>query len=72
MRETLCGYGLGGWLVDMLEEYAQAYAAGWGDLTTSAVTELLGRSPRDLADFLRGHAGHFSLGGLRTADPTVG
>ncbi|GAB3812153.1 SDR family oxidoreductase [Micromonospora zhanjiangensis] len=42
-RKTLLGYGVPTWIVDMLEEYAQAYASGWGDLTTDTVADLLGR-----------------------------
>ncbi|GGU93395.1 NAD(P)-dependent oxidoreductase [Actinomadura cremea] len=59
-RRTLLGYGVPGWIVDMLEEYAQAYASGWGDLTTGTVAELLGRPPRDVADFARAHAAAFT------------
>ncbi|WP_062207607.1 SDR family oxidoreductase [Streptomyces sp. NBRC 109706] len=59
VRERLSGYGVPGWIVDMLAEYARAYASGWGDFTTDAVAELLGRPPRDLADFLRDHADAF-------------
>ncbi|QFG22706.1 SDR family oxidoreductase [Actinomadura sp. WMMB 499] len=59
-RETLLGYGLPDWIVDMLDEYARAYASGWGDLTTGTVAELLGRPPRDVADFARDHAAAFT------------
>lgn len=59
-RTTLLGYGVPKWVVDMLEDYAQAYAAGWSDLTTETVAELLGRPPRDIADFAREHAGAFT------------
>ncbi|MGC7098427.1 SDR family oxidoreductase [Amycolatopsis lurida] len=58
-RETLLGYGVPAWIADMLEEYARAYAAGWGDFTTDAVAGLLGRPPRDFADFARDHAAAF-------------
>ncbi|QFU88480.1 NAD(P)H-binding protein [Amycolatopsis sp. YIM 10] len=58
-RETLLGYGVPAWIADMLEEYARAYASGWGDFTTDAVAGLLGRPPRDFADFARDHAAAF-------------
>ncbi|MEO3787430.1 SDR family oxidoreductase [Actinocorallia sp. B10E7] len=59
-RRTLLGYGVPEWIVDMLEEYAQAYASGWGDFTTDTVADLLGRPPRDIADFVRDHAAAFT------------
>lgn len=42
-RRTLLGYGVPRWIVDMVEEYAQAYVSGWGDFTTDTVADLLGR-----------------------------
>ncbi|MBG0817786.1 SDR family oxidoreductase [Planomonospora sp. ID82291] len=64
-RETLLGCGVPAWIADMLEEYAQAYASGWGDFTTDALTGLLGRPPRTVADFARDHAAAFApVGGL--------
>lgn len=62
-RATLLGHGVPGWIVDMLEEYARAYASGWGDLTTGTVAGLLGRPPRDIADFVRDHAAAFTPAG---------
>ncbi|WP_103954781.1 SDR family oxidoreductase [Nonomuraea solani] len=59
-RGSLVGYGVPEWIADMLEEYARAYASGWGDLTTGTVADLLGRPPRDLAGFARDHAAAFS------------
>lgn len=59
-RKTLLGYGVPGWIVDMLEEYGRAYADGWGDFTTDTVAELLGRRPRDVTDFARDHAAAFT------------
>ena len=59
-RGTLLGYGVPRWIVDMLEEYARAYSSGWGDFTIGTVTELLGRPPRDVAEFIRDHAGSFA------------
>lgn len=65
-RKSLLGHGVPGWIVDMLEEYARAYADGWGDFTTETVAELLGRGPRDVADFARDYAAAFSP--AKTAD----
>jgi uncharacterized protein YbjT (DUF2867 family) len=59
-RRTLLGYGVPAWIVDMLEEYARAYASGWGDFTTGTAAELLGRPPRDIADFIRDHLAAFT------------
>jgi uncharacterized protein YbjT (DUF2867 family) len=59
-RRTLQRYGVPTWIIDMLEEYAQAYICGWGDFTTDTVTQLLGRRPRDIADFARDHAAAFT------------
>ena len=59
-RKTLLGYGVPKWIVDMIEEYAQAYASGWGDFTTDTVTDLLGHPPRDIADFVRDHTAAFT------------
>jgi uncharacterized protein YbjT (DUF2867 family) len=60
MRNLLLGYGVPRWIVDMLEEYAQAYESGWGDFTTDTVADLLGRPARDIADFARDHAAAFA------------
>ncbi|MER5643700.1 SDR family oxidoreductase [Streptosporangium sp. NPDC002524] len=62
-RGTLLGHGVPGWIADMLEEYARAYASGWGDLTTGTVAGLLGRPPRDVSDFARDHAAAFTPAG---------
>ncbi|GGK83556.1 NAD(P)-dependent oxidoreductase [Planomonospora parontospora subsp. parontospora] len=59
-RGALLGHGVPKWIADMLEEYARAYAAGWGDFTTGTVADLLGRPPRDVADFVRDHAAAFA------------
>jgi uncharacterized protein YbjT (DUF2867 family) len=59
-RRTLLGYGVPKWIVDMIEEYAQAYASGWGDFATDTVAGLLGHPPRDIADFVRDHATAFA------------
>jgi len=62
-RETLLGYGVPDWIVGMVEEYARAYASGWGDFTTDTVAGLLGRPPRDLAGFVRDHTAAFTASG---------
>ncbi|WP_068893831.1 NmrA family NAD(P)-binding protein [Planomonospora sphaerica] len=62
-RGALLGHGVPEWIADMLEEYARAYAAGWGDFTTGTVAGLLGRPPRDVADFVRDHAAAFAPAG---------
>ncbi|MEV4840517.1 SDR family oxidoreductase [Nonomuraea sp. NPDC049486] len=59
-HKTLLGHGVPEWIADMLEEYARAYVSGWGDFTTDAVAGLLGRPPRDVADFARDHAARFA------------
>ncbi len=59
-RKALLGHGVPAWIVDMLEEYARAYASGWGDFTEDTVAALLGRPPRDVADFARDHAAVFT------------
>ncbi|SEG84616.1 Uncharacterized conserved protein YbjT, contains NAD(P)-binding and DUF2867 domains [Thermomonospora echinospora] len=59
-RKTLLSHGVPPWIIDMLQEYAQAYASGWGDFTTDTAADLLGRPPRDIADFARDHAADFA------------
>ncbi|MEO3806981.1 SDR family oxidoreductase [Nonomuraea sp. B1E8] len=66
-RETLLGHGVPRWIVDMLQEYAQAYVSGWGDVTTDAVATVAGRPPRDIAGFARDHAAAFARTGSATA-----
>ncbi len=48
-------------------EYAPAYAAGWGDYTTTDFTDVTGRPARTIADFARDHAAY-----LTPAGPTPG
>ncbi|MEU8399709.1 SDR family oxidoreductase [Nonomuraea sp. NPDC048892] len=59
-RKTLLCHGVPLWIADMLEEYAQAYAGGWGDLATGTVATLLGRAPHDITAFARDHATAFT------------
>lgn len=66
-RKALLAYGVSKWIVDMVEEYAQAYAAGWGNFTTDSVSRLLGRPPRDIVDFARDHAAWFCSAEISSA-----
>lgn len=59
-RKTLLEYGVPAWIVGMLVEYSQAYAAGWGDYTTSDFVDIVGHAPRDVDDFIRDHVAAFS------------
>lgn len=61
-RRSLLDRGVPIWITDMLEEYAQAYASGWCNITTDAVGRLLGRAPRDIADFARDNSATFTGG----------
>ncbi|MET7299172.1 SDR family oxidoreductase [Embleya sp. NPDC005575] len=63
----LLGFGVPAWIVGMLTEYAQAYACGWGDFTTTDVEDVTGRRPRSVADFARDHADAFTAKGPRAA-----
>lgn len=58
-RKTLLGYGVPPWIVGMLVDYAQAYAGGWGDFTTSDFAVVVGHAPRRLDDFLADHLSAF-------------
>jgi uncharacterized protein YbjT (DUF2867 family) len=58
-RDALEGMGLGAWMADALGEYSVAYASGWGDFTTTAVSDITGRPPRGLDEFARDHAAAF-------------
>jgi hypothetical protein len=49
--------------------YAQAYASGWGDFTTTDLPDVTGRRPRTLAAFVRDHADAFTA--VRAAAPLV-
>ncbi|MDR7304224.1 SDR family oxidoreductase [Haloactinomyces albus] len=59
-EKRLLGFGMPEWIIEMLTEYAQAYASGWGDFTTSDVHDVVGRPPRGFADFARDHVDAFS------------
>lgn len=55
MREM----GLSQWLVDLSVEYAEAFRAGWGEVTSSDFELVVGRAPRRFAEFARDHAETF-------------
>jgi len=59
-RKTLLNHGIPAWIADMLIEYSQAYAAGWGDYTSSDFLDIVGHPPRDVDDFIRDHLAAFS------------
>lgn len=59
-RRTLLGHGIPAWIADMVIEYSQAYAAGWGDHTSSDFLDIVGHPPRDVDDFIRDHVAAFS------------
>lgn len=58
-REILRGFGVPEWIVDMLIEYGQAYASGWGNFTTSDFQDVVGRQPRSVGNFARDYAAAF-------------
>jgi uncharacterized protein YbjT (DUF2867 family) len=53
MRSSLLGFGVPPWIAGMTVEYGRAYAAGWGDFTTTHVADVLGRAPRSFGSFAR-------------------
>ncbi|MET0235804.1 MAG: SDR family oxidoreductase [Kibdelosporangium sp.] len=59
-EKRLLGFGVPDWIAGMLTEYAQAYASGWGDFTTTDFEDVTGRRPRSVADFARDHADAFT------------
>lgn len=59
-RGALLDHGTPAWIADLIIEYCQAYAAGWGDHTSSDFLDVVGHPPRDVADFLRDHVAAFS------------
>lgn len=59
-RATLLHHGIPAWIAGMLVEYSQAYAAGWGDFTTSDFIDVVGHPPRPVDDFIRDHVATFA------------
>lgn len=52
-RDAMIQMGMSPWLAGMSVEYGRAYAAGWGDFTTSHIKDVLGRAPRSFREFAR-------------------
>jgi len=59
LRDNLAGSGMSQWLIDGLVEYNEAYAAGWGAFTTTAVADVTGRAPLSIEQFARDFAAAF-------------
>jgi len=59
-RKALLDHGIPTWITDMLIEHSQAYAAGWGNYTSSDFLDIVGHPPRDIDDFIRDHVAAFS------------
>ncbi|MEV0719001.1 SDR family oxidoreductase [Asanoa sp. NPDC050611] len=55
VRTFLIEVGLPEWYAAMLGEYRAAYGRGWADFTNSHVADVIGRSPRSLAEFIDDH-----------------
>lgn len=55
-HQAMLDSGAPEWIAAMVVEYAQAYASGWGDFTTTDLQDVIGRRPRSIADFARDHA----------------
>lgn len=55
-REAVLDAGASPWIADMVLEYCQAYASGWGDFVTRDFPQLMQRPARSVADFAHDHA----------------
>lgn len=55
MYETFLSFGMSPWDSAVSVEYGIAYGRDWGDFTTTAVQELLGREPRTFGQFAADH-----------------
>jgi uncharacterized protein YbjT (DUF2867 family) len=53
VAETMRGFGLDDWTVGIIRDYTAAYATGFGDFTTDAVSKITGHAPRSIDDFVR-------------------
>ncbi|GAA1857540.1 SDR family oxidoreductase [Asanoa iriomotensis] len=60
VRDFLLQLGLPEWYAAMIADYRAAYGAGWGDFTNSHVADIIGRSPRSLAEFIHDHRDQLS------------
>lgn len=53
VRANLLEKGWGPWGASLMADYSAAYAAGWGDFTTSFVQKITGRDARSVEQFAR-------------------
>ena len=58
-REAMLDAGASAWIADMVLEYCQAYASGWGDFVTRDFPQLMQRQASTMANFARDHAAAF-------------
>jgi uncharacterized protein YbjT (DUF2867 family) len=57
--QAMSELGLSKWLIDLSVEYAEAFRAGWGEVTSHDFERVVGRAPRSFAQFARDHATAF-------------
>jgi uncharacterized protein YbjT (DUF2867 family) len=48
---SMLDMGLSEWIASVAVEYSQAYAAGWGDFTTTDFSDVIGRHARSITQF---------------------
>lgn len=53
VSDAVRGMGADPWTVQLVGDYARAYASGWGDAVTDAVPQLTGHPARDIDAFVR-------------------
>jgi NAD(P)H dehydrogenase (quinone) len=53
VAEAVRQSGADEWTAGILRDYCTAYGKGWGDFTTDAVSQVTGKAPRSLDDFVR-------------------
>ena len=53
VAEAVRQSGADEWTAGIIGDYCTAYGKGWGDFTTDAVSQVTGRAPRSLDDFVR-------------------
>ncbi|WP_282078733.1 hypothetical protein [Epibacterium ulvae] len=51
MYAMIEGADWGDWMAALARDYGKAYAAGWGDFTTSNVKKITGKPPRSFKEF---------------------
>lgn len=54
-HSALLQAGVDPWAAAVSAEYAEAYAGGWGDFTTTDVRDVIGRPPRTVGEFVHDH-----------------